>query len=117
MDNGNQKKRKTNFTDKEIRTLIEIYAKFNNTMTNKHKLAAWKSITGAINDLGDGGIRTMEECTKKWKGPTIQSQKRCFGSQKPSDRRRPCTKNLSIQRYHYSYFWRGFPHFHRVEWD
>ena len=61
MDNGNQKKRKTNFTDREIRTLIEIYAehknlltaKCNNIMTNKHKLAAWKSITGAINYLGD----------------------------------------------------------------
>ncbi|XP_034056682.1 uncharacterized protein LOC117536058 [Gymnodraco acuticeps] len=81
MDNG--KKRKNYFTDREIRTLIEIYAehknsltaKCNNTMTNKHKLAAWKSITGEINYLGDGGIRTVEECRKKWKDLLSRAKK------------------------------------------
>ncbi|KAI4790500.1 hypothetical protein KUCAC02_034592 [Chaenocephalus aceratus] len=81
MDNG--KKRKTFFTDREIRTLIEIYAehknsltaKFNNNMTNKNKLAAWKSITEAVNDLGDGGIRTVEECRKKWKDLLSRAKK------------------------------------------
>ncbi|XP_034093094.1 uncharacterized protein LOC117560342 isoform X2 [Gymnodraco acuticeps] len=81
MDNG--KKRKNYFTDREIRTLMEIYAehknsltaKCNNTMTNQHKLAAWKSITGAINDLGDGGIRTVEECRKKWKDLLSRAKK------------------------------------------
>ncbi|KAJ4920576.1 hypothetical protein JOQ06_016408, partial [Pogonophryne albipinna] len=52
-----------------------LTAKFNNNMTNKNKLAAWKSITEAINDLGDGGIRTVEECRKKWKDLLSRAKK------------------------------------------
>ncbi|KAI9543893.1 hypothetical protein NQZ68_004941 [Dissostichus eleginoides] len=33
------------------------------------------SITGAINDLGDGGIRTVEECRKKWKDLLSRAKK------------------------------------------
>lgn len=83
MDNTNQKKRKVNFTDGEIRKLIESYseykdiltARFNNTNTNRQKLSAWKTITASINNNCDGGQRTVEEVRKKWKDLLSRAKK------------------------------------------
>lgn len=83
MENTNQKKRKVNFTDGEIRKLIELYsehkdiltARLNNINTNRHKLSAWKTITASINNNCDGGLRTVEEVRKKWKDLLSRAKK------------------------------------------
>ena len=83
MENTNQKKRKVNFTDGEIRKLIELYsehkdiltARLNNTNTNRQKLSACKAITASINNNCDGGLRTVEEVRKKWKDLLSRAKK------------------------------------------
>lgn len=58
-----QIKRKGNFTDMEIRKLIELYSRHKNTLpakqsnviTNKKKQSTWKEITDVINDCSDSG--------------------------------------------------------------
>lgn len=79
-----QKKRKNNFTDSEIRKLIEMYsqhkmtltAKHSNTITNKKKQSSWKIITDAINMLTDsGGQRAVEDVRKKWKDLVSKARK------------------------------------------
>ena len=70
-----RKKRKSNFSDSEIKTLIEKYdqhkyvitSKQSNTITNKRKKETWKSITASIKELQNSAdFRTVEEVKKKW---------------------------------------------------
>ncbi|XP_039639437.1 myb/SANT-like DNA-binding domain-containing protein 4 [Perca fluviatilis] len=79
-----QRKRKENFTDIEIRKLIELYsqhrltltAKQSNTITNKKKQTTWRQITEAINDCSDSGcLRTESDVRKKWKDLLSKAKK------------------------------------------
>lgn len=80
MDGG--KKRKENFTDGEIRKLLEMFAenkdtltsKFNNSNTNKRKMIKWREMTAAINECSSGG-RTVKEVRKKWKDLLSRAKK------------------------------------------
>uniref|UniRef100_A0A8C6SPG7 Myb-like domain-containing protein n=1 Tax=Neogobius melanostomus TaxID=47308 RepID=A0A8C6SPG7_9GOBI len=80
MDGG--KKRKENFTDGEIRKLLEMFAenkdtltsKFNNSNTNKRKMIKWGEMTAAINECSSGG-RTVKEVRKKWKDLLSRAKK------------------------------------------
>lgn len=80
MDGG--KKRKENFTDGEIRKLLEMFAenkdtltsKFNNSNTNKRKMMKWREMTAAINECNSGG-RTVKEVRKKWKDLLSRAKK------------------------------------------
>ncbi|XP_045931764.1 uncharacterized protein LOC123987151 [Micropterus dolomieu] len=79
-----QRKRKGNSTDIEIRKLIELYsqhrhtltAKQSNSITNKKKQTTWKQITEAINDCSDSGcLRTESDVRKKWKDLLSKAKK------------------------------------------
>uniref|UniRef100_A0A8C6S8R7 Myb-like domain-containing protein n=1 Tax=Neogobius melanostomus TaxID=47308 RepID=A0A8C6S8R7_9GOBI len=80
MDGG--KKRKENFTDGEIRKLLEMFSenkdtltsKFNNSNTNKRKMIKWREMTAAINECSSGG-RTVKEVRKKWKDLLSRAKK------------------------------------------
>lgn len=82
MDEQDSKKRKANFTDAEIRKLIELFSenkelltsKLNNTNTNKKKKNKWRAITEAINNC-NGCIRTPDEVKKKWKDMLARAKK------------------------------------------
>ena len=73
---GGKKKEKVNFTDVEIRKLIELYsenktaltAKQSNVITNKTKQETWRFIMESLNSCSDSGChRTDGDIKKKWK--------------------------------------------------
>lgn len=76
------KKRKMNFSDGEIRKLIELYsqhkdvltAKQSNSVTNKRKILIWGEITEAVNDSSDC-LRSVKDIKKKWKDLLTKARK------------------------------------------
>ena len=79
-----ERKRKGNFTDTEIRKLIELYsqhrdtltAKQSNIMTNKKKQTTWSAITEEINSCSDSGcLRSEADVKKKWKDLLSKAKK------------------------------------------
>ena len=116
-----QRKRKENFTDIEIRKLIELYsqhrhtltAKQSNTITNKKKQTTWRQITEAINDCSDSGcLRTESDVRKKWKDLLSKAKKDLSAKKPPPDRRGSSPKIFRVQYHHCGYLWRGFPGFY-----
>ena len=68
------RKKKLNFTNEEIRKLLELYidnkevlnSKLKSNITAKQKKEIWADIVNAVNAVGGYG-RTVEEITHKWK--------------------------------------------------
>ena len=82
-----KRKRKGNFTDIEIRKLIELFsdnknaltAKQSNVNTNKKKQATWRLIMESLKSCSDSGChRTEADIKKKWKdlrvGPVVRHE-------------------------------------------
>ncbi|CAL8377825.1 unnamed protein product [Gadus morhua 'NCC'] len=78
------RKRKVNFTDVEIRKLIELYsenktaltAKQSNVVTNKTKQETWRFIMESLNSCSDSGChRTDGDIKKKWKDLLSRAKK------------------------------------------
>lgn len=69
-----KRERKANFTEAELRCLIEQYAanatvlqsKLNNSVTIKRKNFIWNQIADTINACGSGTARDSNELKKKW---------------------------------------------------
>ena len=69
-----ERKRKKNFSVKEITVITEsvrknleiIQSKLTNSITNKRKTEAWEEITRDVNTVGQEN-RTMQEVKDKWK--------------------------------------------------
>ena len=70
-----KRERKANFSDGEIRYLLEgilshkdiIQSKLQNSVTVHHKKEAWARITAAVNACSSGVVRTAKYCQKKFK--------------------------------------------------
>ena len=70
-----KRERKPNFSDGEIRYLLEgilsqrdiIQSKLQNSVTVNHKKEAWARITAAVNACSSGVVRTAKDCEKKFK--------------------------------------------------
>ena len=78
------RKRKGNFTDVEIRKLIELYsenmtaltAKQSNVITNKSKQETWRLVMESLNSCSDSGChRTDGDIKKKWKDLLSRAKK------------------------------------------
>ncbi|CAL8275826.1 unnamed protein product, partial [Arctogadus glacialis] len=78
------RKRKVNFTDVEIRKLIQLYsenktaltAKQSNVVTNKSKQETWTFIMESLNSCSDSGChRTDGDIKKKWKDLLSRAKK------------------------------------------
>ena len=95
-----QRKRKVNFSNREIVMLLEgisaekfvIMSKFQSTITMKKKKEAWKRIMDSINASGVA-VRTIDEISKKWKSlkseafSNVHSQSKTGGG--PADKPTP----------------------------
>jgi len=70
-----KRERKPNFSDIEMRYLLEgvqnekevIQSKLQSSVTVKMKKDAWSRITESVNARSIGVVRTEEDCKKKWK--------------------------------------------------
>lgn len=79
-----KRKRARNFTQEEVRVLIEgiekyselINAPFKSTIHNEDKTKAWEVIAKAVNSVNKGALRTGENCRKKWHEFSSQSKKK-----------------------------------------
>jgi len=75
MNEKIKRDRKPNFSDEEVRYLLEgileekvlIQSKLQSSVTMRKKKEAWHRIIAAVNARSNGVIRTEEECRKKWK--------------------------------------------------
>jgi len=69
------KGRKANYSDEEIRCLLEgiglekelILSKLQSSVTIKKKSEAWTRICNAVNACNNGTLRTESDLKKKWK--------------------------------------------------
>jgi len=70
-----KRERKPNFSDEEIRFLLEgilvekdlLQSKLQSSVTVRKKKEAWTRITAAVNARSSGVVRTEDDCRKKWK--------------------------------------------------
>ena len=77
------RKKKPNFTNEEIRKLLELYndnkevlnSKLKSNVTAKQKKEIWADIVNAVNAVGGYG-RTVEVVTHKWKDLKARANKK-----------------------------------------
>ena len=68
-----KRERKANFSDEEVKVLLELYqqhfhilnSKFSSAVTQKKKTAVWADIATAVSSSGHA-VRTMMDVRKKW---------------------------------------------------
>lgn len=90
---GEKRKRKPNFTTRELTIITEnveankgiLQSKFTDNVTNKSKNETWKAITEKVNAVGVAS-RTTYEVKQKWKG-LFSTAKREFSQQKKAQRK------------------------------
>ena len=90
---GKKRKRKPNFTTRELTTITEnveakkgiLQSKFTDNVTNKSKNETWKAITEKVNAV-DVASRTTYEVKQKWQG-LFSTAKREFNQQKKAQRK------------------------------
>ncbi|XP_029197846.1 nuclear apoptosis-inducing factor 1-like [Acropora millepora] len=92
-NSGEKRKRKPNFTTRELTIITEnveankgiLQSKFTDNVTNKSKNETWKAITEKVNAVGVAS-RTTYEVKQKWKG-LFSTAKREFSQQKKAQRK------------------------------